>query len=78
MIYFSNFLRGYVSRKIYIFFKELTPHSRIYELHGQGKKKKKKKKYKIKKNKHLTLSYKLYLQNQQAPPYSIFYSSITK
>ena len=42
--------------KIDIFFKELTPHSRTYELHGQGKKKEKEM-YKIKINKHLTLSY---------------------
>ena len=31
-------LRGHMSKK-WTFFKELTPHSRTYELRGQGKKK---------------------------------------
>ena len=40
-------------------FKELTPHSRTYELRDHGKKNNE-----TKANKHLTLSYKNYLQNR--------------
>ena len=42
----------------------MTPHSRTYELRGQGEKSQ----YKIMTNKHLTPSYKNYLQKQHRPP----------
>ena len=45
------------------FFKELTPRSRTYDLHGQGKKM-----HQTKTNKHLILSYKNYIQKRYAPP----------